>query len=169
MESPFYPSSASTNGGSFTLYLEPILDSYSQTYRQVITLSCMPPGPLAAMVKTMSLPKLSPFVSYLDQRSEFGFGCSFVLMRYPNGSHSLPNGLQHSLPNGLQHSLKNDSSYMYSEDIPAVFSYLTNNGYTIDNSVTKMMNGSRVLVGNGNGNGNGDKRLICFASFVSNI
>jgi hypothetical protein len=154
MESPFYPSTASTNSGSFTLYLEPILDSYSQTYRQVITLSCMPPGPLAAMVKTMSLPKLSPFVSYLDQRSEFGFGCSFVLMRYPNGSH---------------HSLKNTSSYMYSEDIPAVFSYLTNNGYTIDNSVTKMMNGSRVLVGNGNGNGNGDKRLICFASFVSNI
>jgi hypothetical protein len=124
----------------------------------------MPPGPLASMVKTMSLPKLSPFVSYLDQRSEFGFGCSFVLMRYPN-----TNGSLHSLPNGSYHSLKNNSSYMYSEDIPAVFSYLSNNGYTIDNSVTKMMNGSRVLVGNGNNNSNGDKRLICFVSFVSNI
>ena len=159
MESPFYPSSASMNSGSFTLYLEPILDSYSQTYRQVITLSCMPPGPLASLVKTMSLPKLSPFVSNIDQRSELGFGCSYVLMRYPNGHSYYPNG----------HSFKKSSAYMYSEDIPAVFSYLTNNGYIIDNSSTKMMNGSRVLVGNGNGNGSGsssgDKRLICFVSF----
>jgi hypothetical protein len=143
MESPFYPS---TSSGSFTLYLEPILDSYSQTYRQVITLSCMPPGPLASLVKTMSLPKLSPFVSNMNDRSEFGFGCSYVLMRY-------------------SHFNKKSSTYMYSEDIPAVFSYLTNHGYTIDNSVTKMMNGSRVLVGNGSGSNSGDKRLICFASF----
>jgi hypothetical protein len=154
MESPFYPSTASTNSGSFTLYLEPILDSYSQTYRQVITLSCMPPGPLADMVKIMSLPKLSPFVSYTNDRSESGFGCSYILMRYPNGS---------SNPNS--HSLKRGSHYMYSEDIPAVFSYLTNHGYTIDSRFTKMMNGSRVLVGNGSGS-TGDKRLICFASFV---
>ena len=145
MESPFYPSTASMNGGSFTLYLEPILDSYSQTYRQVITLSCMPPGPLASMVKTMSLPKLSTFVSYTNDRSEFGFGCSYILMRYPNS-----------------HSHKKGSEYMYSEDIPAVFSYLTNHGYTIDNSVTKMINGSRVLVGNSSG----DKRLICFVSYI---
>ena len=153
MESPFYPSTSSGSGsgsGSFTLYLEPILDSYSQTYQQVITLSCMPPGPLASLVKMMSLPKLSPFVSYTNDRSEFGFGCSYVLMRY-------------------SHVNKKSAAYMYSDDIPAVFSYLTNHGYTIDNSVTKMMNGSRVLVGNGNNNSNGDKRLICFVSFVSNI
>jgi hypothetical protein len=111
----------------------------------------MPPGPLASMVKIMSLPKLSPFVSYTNDRSEFGFGCSYILMRYPNGC-----------------SNKKSSDYMYSDDIPAVFSYLTNHGYTIDNSVTKMMNGSRVLVGNGSGS-SGDKRLICFASFVSNL
>lgn len=148
MESPFYPSgsTASTTSGSFTLYLEPILDSYSQTYRQVITLSSMPPGPLASMVKIMSLPKLSPFVSYTNNQSELGFGCSYILMRYPN-SHSHPN--------------KKTFDYMYSEDIPAVFSYLTNNGYTIDNSITKMMNGSRILVGSGSN----DKRLICFVSF----
>jgi hypothetical protein len=150
MESPFYPSTSTSSSGSFTLYLEPILDSYSQTYRQVITLSSMPPGPLADMVKIMSLPKLSPFVSYLDQRSEFGFGCSYILMRYPNS-----------------HSHKKTSNYMYSEDIPAVFSYLTNHGYTIDNSVTKMMNGSRVLVGNDSSNISGDKRLICFVSYIN--
>ena len=154
MESPFYPSgsTASTTSGSFTLYLEPILDSYSQTYRQVITLSSIPPGPLASMVKTMSLPKLSPFVSYTNNQSELGFGCSYILMRYPNG---------YSHPNSHSHSKKKGSDYMYSEDIPAVFSYLTNNGYTIDNSITKMMNGSRILVGNGSN----DKRLICFVSF----
>jgi hypothetical protein len=149
MESPFYPSTSAINSGSFALYLEPILDSYSQTYQQIITLSCMPLGPLASMVKTMSLPKLSPFASYTNTRSEFE--CSYILLRYPNG-FSNP---------------KKKYDYMYSHDIPAVFSYLKNNGYIIDNSVTKMMNGSRVLVGNGCCfSGSNDKRLICFVSFT---
>jgi hypothetical protein len=114
----------------------------------------MPLGPLASMVKTMSLPKLSPFDSYTNNRSELGFGCSYILMRY---SH----------PNSHSHSNKKGSDYMYSEDIPAVFSYLTNNGYTINNSITKMMNGSRILVGNGSSSSSSsnDKRLICFVSF----
>jgi hypothetical protein len=99
------------------------------------------------MVKIMSLPKLSPFVSYMNNQSELGFGCSYILMRYPNFN-------------------KKCSNYMYSEDIPALFSYLMNHGYTINNSVTKMMNGSRIFVGNGYGS-TSDKRLICFVSFTS--
>jgi hypothetical protein len=159
MESPFYPSSSS--GASFTLYLEPILDSYSQTYRQVITLSCMPPGPLASMVKMMSLPKLSPFAT--NNHSFMGTGCSYILFRYPvTGSGSASGNI----------ITKKGAEYMYSDDIPAVFSYLTNHGYTIDKGVTKMMNGSRVLVGSGASGGSGsasgsdsNRRLICFASF----
>ena len=157
MESPFYPSSSS--GASFTLYLEPILDSYSQTYRQVITLSCMPPGPLASMVKMMSLPKLSPFAT--NNHSFMGTGCSYILFRYPVAASA------------YNIITKKGAEYMYSDDIPAVFSYLTNHGYTIDKGVTKMMNGSRVLVGSVGSGGSGsggsasdsNRRLICFASF----
>jgi hypothetical protein len=54
---------------------------------------------------------------------------------------------------------------MYEDEIPDLFSFLTSNGYQINTSVTKMMNGSRILVGNGSGSNNGEKRLICFASF----
>lgn len=144
MESPFYPSFQTNR--FFSLYLETILDSYSQTYQQVITLSGMPSGPLASCIKIKSLPKLSPFVC----KNEFSSGleCSYILMRYPIGNSNN----------------QKCAEYMYSSDIPAVFSYLTNNGYSIDNSATKMMNQSRVLVGNGNDSCS-DRRLICFASY----
>jgi hypothetical protein len=141
MESPFYP----VNHGSFSLFLEPILDSYSQTYIQVITVSRIPPGPLSSMVKTISLPKLSPF--YSIGYPGFGLNCTHVLLRYPIG----------------QTSMKNISDYMYSDDIPAVFYYLTSNGYTVD---AKIMDHSRVVIGGiSNTRYSGDRRLISFVTF----
>ncbi len=146
MESPFY---SNHNGNhynkTFTLFLEPILVPFEQTYINAITVSCMPPGPLAAMVKMMSLPKLSPFVSNNDSVLVPNFGCTFVLMRYPVGF-----------------SNKKISDYMFSHDIPALFSYLENNGYTINTSTTKMMNESRVLI---RGISTSDRRMICFVSY----
>lgn len=150
MESPFYPSASESQTTSFALYLEPILDSYSQTYRQVITLSCMPSGPLASMVKMQSLSKLSPFYSSVNCSR-----CSYILMRYPNS-------------NSNSNSIKKDNDYMYSDDIPAVFSYLTNHGYTINQSFTKMMNGSRICIGIGSDKNN-SQRLICFVSFINTL
>jgi len=147
MESPFYPNSNNTSS-TFTLFLEPVLDSFSQKYIQIITLSCMPPGPLASLVKIMSFPKLSQF-TYSFYNSNFG--CSYVLTRYPNVSNT-----------------SKESTYMYSDDIPAVFSYLVINGYTIDKSFTKMMNGSRVLVGGvSNTRFSSDRRMICFVSYYT--
>jgi hypothetical protein len=113
------------------------------------------------MVKMMSLPKLSPFAT--NNHSFMGTGCSYILFRYPvTGSGSASGNI----------ITKKGAEYMYSDDIPAVFSYLTNHGYTIDKGVTKMMNGSRVLVGSGASGGSGsasgsdsNRRLICFASF----
>jgi hypothetical protein len=63
IESPFYPKGSDTSNTVFTIYLEPILDSYSKTYINVITLSGIPTGPLGQMVKLISLPKLSPFMN----------------------------------------------------------------------------------------------------------
>lgn len=153
-ESPFYPNGCS-QPSTFVMYLEPVLDSYSQTYMNIITLSCFPCGPLSSLVRRMSFPRLSSFSSGLGFGGGFNRSshCSFVLMRYPVSSGGR----------------SGTGSYMFSEDIPAVFSYLIANGYVIQTDYTSMMNRSRVVLGTGfEGVGfdsNGNKRMICFVSY----
>ena len=153
LESPFYPNDSSiAESGSFIMFLEPILDSFSKTYFQVITLSAMPPGPISNMVKLMPFPKLSSFSASSTK------SCGYVLLRYPKG-----------VP------IKNACEYMFSSDIPAVFSYLEKNGYSIDSKLTKMINGSKITIGNqdelncaniGYSSCSGsNRRLICFVSY----
>jgi len=153
MESPF-AKHGQGSGSTFVLYLEPILNSYFQTYQNVITLDRMPDGPLADMVNVVDLPKLSPF-----QEAGNGFGrglggsCIHVLLRYRKSS-------------GL-FSWKNSDIFMGADDIPSVLGYLKANGYTIDTDLTKMMFKSRLEVGGiSDKRFSGDRKVICF---VSNI
>jgi hypothetical protein len=150
MESPFYPNV--NENTTFSLFLEPVLDPYSQTYMNIITLSYMPSGPLRSLVKMVSFPKLSPFATnYTNTNKNInGLRCSYVLLRYPNSNCNRVGAGKYG------------DIYMYSNDIPAVFSYLRNHGYTIDTSCTKMMNGSRVFPDK---MFSADKRLICFVSY----
>ena len=143
MESPFYPNGITGNNRSFTLFLTPIYDSLSQTYMNIITLSCMPDGPLRTLVKLMSFPKLSIFNSFKNGSNS---DCIFVLQRY----------LCSNLNN-----LNRYENYMFADDITAIFSYLTSNGYTIEKSISKMMNESRVVIGS-----NSNRSMICIASFI---
>lgn len=154
MESPFYP----TGGSVFTLYVEPILDPYTQTYLNVITLSSMPSGPLSEMVRMISLPKLSPFMEVGTNsgilNNGLGLGCTYVLMKYP------VRGAAFGVPKSID-------NYMRPDDIPAVFSYLTSNGYTIDTKLTSMMNRSRVLMGGvSDTRFSGDRKMICMATYL---
>ena len=109
MESPF----SKTN--TISMFLEPILDPFSQTYIDAITFSDMPPGPITTMVKRLSLKKLSEFHP-VNSNSNL---CSFILLRYPV-------------------SYSNDS-YMGLTDIPSIFSYLRSNGYIIEDGLTRMI------------------------------
>jgi hypothetical protein len=147
MESPFY----TNKGNVFTLYLEPILDSYSQTYIHVVTLSDIPQGPLSKMVKNMSLPKLSKYMSYGSYSGiNVSNNCVYVLMKYPIIGPGVP---------------KNIDNYMRSEDIPAIFSYLIANGYIINKDLTKMMNNSKVVMGGISDNRlSGNRKMICMVS-----
>jgi hypothetical protein len=148
MESPF-AQHGSGSGSTFVLYLEPILNSYFQTYQNVITLDRMPTGPLADMVNVVDLPRLSSF-----QEAGYGFGmgsCVHVLLRYRKSS-------------GL-FSWKNSDIFMGADDIPSVLGYLRCNGYTIDTDLTKMMFKSRVEVGGvSDKRFSGDRKVICFVS-----
>jgi len=140
MESPFAKYSGQT---TVALYLEPMLNNYFQSYQNIITLSQMPKGPLENLVVHMQLPALSSF----KQPSVFSNSnyCTFVLLRYPkiNGTYT-----------------RCSDAFMTETDIPAIFSFLIDNGYTIDTSITTMLQKSKISIGEPD---SGNKRkLICF-------
>lgn len=141
MESPF-----DQYNNTIIMYLEPILNTYSKTYQQVITFSEIPSGPIHEMVATISSSKLSPF----QTGPFFGHRCIHVLCRY-RGIHN--SGSSTKLADG----------FMGADDIPSVFSYLRANGYTIDTDMTKMMNKSRVTLGQSQSSFSfsGERKMIC--------
>jgi hypothetical protein len=151
MESPF-----SKSNQTFVLYLEPVLNSYYQTYQNIITVSTMPPGPLADMVTMINLPKLSPFHEagrFSNPAFGRGFGCTNVLLRYPKTACGSGGG-------------KNIDMYMGADDIPSVLGYLKTNGYNVDTSLTKMMfQGPIKIGGSSETRFSGERKMICFASF----
>ena len=141
---------------TFVIYLEPILNSYYQAYQNVLTLNTMPPGPLVDLVTMINLPKLSPFQSASVYASPFyqGGNCTAVLLRYPDLAGS-----------GLG-ACKVADAFLGADDIPDVFSFLVSNGYTIDTSLTKMMNQSRVMIGGvSERTMSGDRRLVAMVSY----
>lgn len=156
MESPFYPNGYNSSQSLFTVYLEPILDSYSKTYINVITLSGIPDGPLGQMVKMISLPKLSSFMdmpSNTTFRNSLGFGCTYVLLKYPKENFGS--------------TVKNTDAYMTADDIPALFAFLRSNHYHIDTDLTKMMNKSKVQMGGiATTRYSGDRKMLCIGGFA---
>ena len=134
--SPF----ANTNS-LIALYLEPHLNTFYKSYHNIITLNAMPTGPLSNLVSSISSPKLSPFHDYTSFSSHPQ--CTFVLQRYPNNSSSSP---------------KNPDFFMGADDIPSVFSYLQQNGYTIDTNLTKLILKTNISTG---GNLNASRKIIC--------
>lgn len=150
MESPF----AAANS-SVVLYLEPILNTYYKTYQNIITLSSMPQGSLADLVATIYTTKLSPFQQSgtFSSPGMYSANCVYVLLRYP----------KHMC--GERPSFKNINYFMTADDIPSVFSYLQNNGYTIDTNLTKMLSHSRICIGGVSETRiSGDRKMICMIS-----
>ena len=132
MESPF--DSVAVN--QVIMYIEPIRNEYYRTYQNVITLSAMPPGPLAALVRPMNPAKLSEFQSFGSFAAPLygrlpGMGCVYALMRYPS-------------PHG---GLKSNNMFMIAEDLPNVFAYLEQNGYRIDMHTMHALSASGISVG----------------------
>lgn len=140
MESPF------DNNSTIVFYLEPILNPYNKVYQNVITLSCMPEGPLKDLVITKSFPKLSPFqqssTTHRDQ-------CMYVLSRYPKQSTSFHKGNQETFMNG--------------EDVPSLLSYLSTNGYKVESDLTRLIFDSNIK--NTMNNSQRYRKLICYATF----
>lgn len=139
------------------MYLEPIRNDYYKTYQNIITLSGMPKGPLANMVKLINPPKLSVFQSFsaftLPPVSGFpGSGCVHALMRYPTKN--------------IHNSSKHSNYYMGADDIPSVISYLVENGYRVETDMTKMIFSSDVNMGGvAETRLSGNRKMICVVSY----
>ena len=116
------------NQTTCTLYLEPMLNSYYQSYQNILTVSNIPPGPLASLIQRINSPKLSPFQSMSAfslppvSRSAYSQICMLALSRYPNTTFNT----------------KSADNYMYAADIPNVIGYLESNGYKIMADITNL-------------------------------
>lgn len=123
MESPF----DSVNNKTTVLYLETMLNSYFQSYQNILTVSNIPAGPLANMVTRISSPKLSPFqvTSRFSppptSRNAYSQMCLLALSRYP-----------------VTANVKYADNFMYAADIPNVIGYLESNGYRIMSDMTNL-------------------------------
>jgi hypothetical protein len=127
---------------SFTLYMEPYLDTYNKEYINIITVDKMPTGPLASLTVSINPPKLSIFYTHCA----FSNNCKFAISRYYN--------------KGL---CKKGNQYLLAEDIPSLLSYLKSNGYTVDTETTKMIQRSNINIGNSLCDNK--KKMICIVSY----
>jgi hypothetical protein len=142
IESPF-----SFSSGSVVLYLEPVLNSYFKSYQNILTVSSVPSGPLKNMVSRIKFPKLSEFSTF-SPFSSASIECgTYVLGRYTSSIN-----------------MTNSDAFMYADDIPSVLSYLQTNGYTIDTSLTTMLQKSEVRIGGNNG-ASGNRRMVCMFTY----
>ena len=129
---------------SVSFYLDNVLDSGSQTYYKVISLSAMPPGPLANMVAVRRFPPLSEFQTSSPwdiHRSH----CRYVLLRYHKGTVGAE-------------SIQN---LMSQNDIPSLFAYLASNGYQVQTELTKLISDQGLHSG-----GASSRKFICFATYA---
>ena len=128
----------------YSLVSIPYYDSKTQCYKKVIKLNRPPPpnSPLNQIIKRVGPIRLSPF--QVDSTfSGCGGNCC-------GGCGSIA-----QCCNLLITTLQDKNNLMCVDDIPNLFSFLITNGFTIDTSITKMMQNSNVKLSND---------LICFFS-----
>jgi hypothetical protein len=111
----------------YSISSQPFYDTHNTSYINILVIHTFPNGPLAKLVKKIHTPKLSPFKSSL---------------------------LIENCVNAI-YKIDNLNEFMTIDDIPTLFNYLLENGYTIDTSITKMMNMSDIKSTN---------KLICYIS-----
>lgn len=108
----------------YSVFLEPILENCSQEYKNVLTIEKMPQGPLQNLVTQINTQKLSSF-----KNTNSPCNCKYVL---------------HKIDSGF---------YMDEDDITNLFSFCIENGYKIDNDITKLLLKTRINKDN--------KKLVC--------
>jgi hypothetical protein len=126
----------------YTLTTEPFYDTYTQCYKNIITINVFPQGPLRLMVGRIQFNKLGPNRAYSNCVADRK--CGLVIIS--RGNCGGGNG--------------NDkySHLMTPDEIPELFAFLTETGYSIDTSVTNMMSMGEVKLNN-------NRKILCFITY----
>lgn len=131
----------------YSLVGAPFYDERNQCYKKVIRINKFPlgPGPLQQIVKRVRSPRLSHFDVFSNNcgsgsccgnSNAFNPPCIFVLCN-PNAPHE----------------------FLTVDELPDLMTFLIDNGYKIDTSITKMLMKSNVKPSND---------LICYISDNTN-
>ncbi len=120
----------------YSLVGAPFYDERNQCYKKIIRINKFPSGsgPLHQIVKRVRSPRLSHFDVFSDGCGSNAFNppCIFVICN-PNVPHQ----------------------FLTVDELPELMSFLIDNGYKIDTSITKMLMKSNVKPSND---------LICYIS-----
>ena len=102
---------------TFTVFYQPYYDSYQQCYKNILTVSFWPNGPLRKITRRLQIPRLRDW------------SC--------NQCHNNSNLCQLALSNGCD--------WMTPDDIPNLISFMLNNGYQIETQITQMNQASNLI------------------------
>jgi hypothetical protein len=123
-----------------TLFSQPFLDTYNQCYKNIVTINLMPQGPLAQFVRKVQFPPLSQF-KQPGPCSRIN-NCGLALTAFSNICN------------------KGCSGFMVVDEVPNLLSFLMTNGYSINTSITKMLNTSDIRFETENAN-----KIICVVTY----
>ena len=133
---------------TYTLFSRPYLDTYTKNYKNIVTINLPPKGPLGQFVRPIRFPPLSQF-------------------KFPSSNNNNNNngraqtcGLAISSLNPFFNN-KFGQGLMIVDEVPDLFAFLLSNGYKIDTSLTKMMNGSDIRFQTENAN-----KIIAFITYT---
>ncbi len=100
---------------TFTITQQPYLDQWNKCYKTILVLDLHPQGPLAAFVRQLHFPKLSPY--------QVDSPCCPI----PKCGMAI---LKPSEPD----------EWLCPEDLPELVAFLLNNGYQMETQITNMLN-----------------------------
>lgn len=123
-----------------SLFSQPYYDPCSQCYLNIITMNLPPMGPLFKITRRIKVYPLSEFKEPSNCSRLQTCGLGLRSLRFLDGY------------SGYSNNSYSCSDLMTVDEIPDLFSFLLSNGYTIDTSITKMMNQSSIRYKTNNSN-----------------
>jgi hypothetical protein len=132
---------------TYTLFSRPYLDTYTKNYKNIVTINLPPKGPLGQFVRPIRFPPLSQF-------------------KFPSSYNNNNNGRTQTCGLAIgslsqNYNNKFGQCLMVVDEVPDLFAFLLSNGYKIDTSLTKMMNGSDIRFQTENSN-----KIIAFITYT---
>lgn len=137
------------NAKTVSLFSQPYLDKYSQCYKNIVVVSHMPKGPLSELVRLVQFPPLSEFKQPGPCSPYKTCGYALLSLDY-RGCSGFSNYGYSKCSNDL----------MVVDEVPTLISFLLENGYSVDTSITKMFYQSDIRFDTNTGN-----KLICFVTY----